>query len=154
MVHADRVTGDKVEPGPALGRPVRGRQRAASCAVPGTSDYLEELCSFPLGAFDDQVDASSGAFNKLSHGAAAEWTPEEIARVGRRWRGEEVGSGETYLEYHRRLRKEREVGEATGAQSAQTARTPQELAAEKRRAYGLEVAETNRLALIRARGGR
>lgn len=30
--------------------------------------YLEELGTFPLGAHDDQVDASSGAFNKLATG--------------------------------------------------------------------------------------
>lgn len=31
--------------------------------------FLDELCDFPYGAHDDQVDAASGAFNKLSHGA-------------------------------------------------------------------------------------
>jgi predicted phage terminase large subunit-like protein len=29
-------------------------------------DYLEEICSFPEYAFADQVDASSGAYNKLA----------------------------------------------------------------------------------------
>lgn len=29
------------------------------------SDYLDELCLFPSGAFKDQVDASSGAFGRL-----------------------------------------------------------------------------------------
>ena len=52
-------------------------------------------------------DASTGAFNKLSRGAAAEWTPEAIARVGRRWRGEETYSSDTHLQEHRRLRQER-----------------------------------------------
>jgi predicted phage terminase large subunit-like protein len=28
--------------------------------------YLDELCSFPSSRYDDQVDASSGAFNKLN----------------------------------------------------------------------------------------
>jgi phage terminase large subunit-like protein len=28
--------------------------------------YLDELCSFPTGTHDDQVDASSGAFNQLA----------------------------------------------------------------------------------------
>lgn len=31
-----------------------------------TMSYLDELCSFPTGAQDDQVDSSSGAFNKLA----------------------------------------------------------------------------------------
>ena len=30
------------------------------------ADYIEELASFPHGTFKDQVDASSGAFNKLA----------------------------------------------------------------------------------------
>jgi predicted phage terminase large subunit-like protein len=30
------------------------------------ADYIEELSSFPHGAYKDQVDASSGAFNKLA----------------------------------------------------------------------------------------
>jgi predicted phage terminase large subunit-like protein len=29
-------------------------------------EYLDEMERFPHGAHDDQVDASSGAFNKLS----------------------------------------------------------------------------------------
>ena len=28
--------------------------------------YVEELCQFPMGAYADQVDASSGAYNRLS----------------------------------------------------------------------------------------
>lgn len=33
---------------------------------PWNSDYIEELCAFPEWSFADQVDASSGAFNKLA----------------------------------------------------------------------------------------
>lgn len=33
---------------------------------PWTSAYLDELTTFPAGTHDDQVDASSGAFNKLA----------------------------------------------------------------------------------------
>lgn len=33
-----------------------------------TSKYISELCEFPSGKYDDQVDASSGAFNKLAIG--------------------------------------------------------------------------------------
>lgn len=32
--------------------------------------YVDELCAFPLSVHDDQVDASSGAFNKLMTAAA------------------------------------------------------------------------------------
>jgi len=64
-VHADRPTGDKAlraEPYAAQAeagnvRIVRGDWNAA---------YLNELTSFPTGAFADQVDASSGAFVKLT----------------------------------------------------------------------------------------
>ena len=30
-----------------------------------TESYLDELCAFPLGAHDDQVDATSGAYTML-----------------------------------------------------------------------------------------
>jgi len=33
---------------------------------PWNAEYLEELCAFPTGAHDDQVDASSGAFDDLN----------------------------------------------------------------------------------------
>lgn len=33
---------------------------------PWVSDFLEEACSFPLGPHDDQIDAASGAFGRLS----------------------------------------------------------------------------------------
>jgi predicted phage terminase large subunit-like protein len=33
--------------------------------APWNPAYIDELCAFPLGVHDDQVDASSGAFNKL-----------------------------------------------------------------------------------------
>ncbi len=33
-----------------------------------TMSYVDELCNFPTGVNDDQVDASSGAFNKLAPG--------------------------------------------------------------------------------------
>ena len=34
-----------------------------------TAAYLSELASFPRGQFADQVDSSSGAFNKLTRAA-------------------------------------------------------------------------------------
>jgi predicted phage terminase large subunit-like protein len=79
-VHADRVTGDKVE----RARPLAAQAEAGSVRlVRGgwNQAYLEELCAFPLGSFADQVDASSGAFNKLAHGHR--WSIEEILAYGR-----------------------------------------------------------------------
>lgn len=64
-VHAETVTGSKV---------VRANPFAAQCEVgnvkliagPWNAAYLNELCAFPSGPHDDQVDASSGAFAKLA----------------------------------------------------------------------------------------
>jgi predicted phage terminase large subunit-like protein len=65
LVHTERVTGSKE---------VRAEPLAAQCEggnvrlVRGrwNADYLDELCTFPEGGYKDQVDASSGAFNKLA----------------------------------------------------------------------------------------
>lgn len=67
-VRTERVTGDKE---------TRAMPFAAQCealnvklvAGDWNAAYLNELTSFPYGAHDDQVDSSSGAFNKLT-GAA------------------------------------------------------------------------------------
>ena len=53
---------------------VRAQPLAAQCEAgnvkllkgPWNGAYLDELCSFPFGAHDDQVDGSSGAFNKVA----------------------------------------------------------------------------------------
>lgn len=48
--------------------------------------FLRELCAFPSGKFDDQVDAASGAFNRLvgeSLIGTATWGPDPFG--GRRW---------------------------------------------------------------------
>lgn len=63
-VSAEKVTGEKG---------VRAMPFAAQCEARNVrlvrgawnGAYLDELCSFPYGAHDDQVDASSGAFAKL-----------------------------------------------------------------------------------------
>lgn len=65
VVRTERVTGDKV---------TRAEPFAAQCeaqnvkivAAAWNKAYLDELCVFPFGANDDQVDVSSGAFNKLA----------------------------------------------------------------------------------------
>lgn len=63
-VHADLVTGSKES---------RARPFAAQCEAGNVRivrgewnrRYIDELAAFPTGTHDDQVDASSGAFNKL-----------------------------------------------------------------------------------------
>lgn len=64
-VRAERPTGDKV---------TRAQPFAAQCEAENVklvrgawnAAYLNELCAFPYAAHDDQVDASSLAFNKLA----------------------------------------------------------------------------------------
>lgn len=64
-VHGQTVTGDKT---------VRAAGFAAQCEAgnvrlvrgPWNQAYIDELCAFPSGRHDDQVDASSGAFHKLA----------------------------------------------------------------------------------------
>ncbi len=41
--------------------------------APWSDDFLDELASFPESKFSDQVDATSGAFNKLANKAAGSW---------------------------------------------------------------------------------
>lgn len=53
---------------------VRAQPFAAMCGIgqvhlvraSWNREYISELCQFPAGAYKDQVDASSGAFNQLS----------------------------------------------------------------------------------------
>lgn len=64
-VFADKVTGDKV---------IRAEPLAAQCEAANVKikkadwnyGYLERLTAFPAGTYKDDVDASSGAFNKLA----------------------------------------------------------------------------------------
>jgi predicted phage terminase large subunit-like protein len=67
-IHADLPTGSKE---------TRAEPFAAQCEAGNVSlvrgtwnhSYIEELCLFPMGAYADQVDASSGAYNRLAQGA-------------------------------------------------------------------------------------
>ncbi len=60
---------------------VRSMPFAAQCEAgnvkvlrgPWNAAYLDELTSFPFGTNDDQVDASSGAFNKLANAPWLMW---------------------------------------------------------------------------------
>jgi len=66
-VHKEVPSGDKS---------LRAGPFAAQCEAlnvvlkrgPWNAAYIGELCAFPHGTHDDQVDASSGAFNKLALG--------------------------------------------------------------------------------------
>lgn len=63
--------------GPVTDKVTRARPFAAQCeagnvrlvAGPWNTEYLDELCNFPNGEHDDQVDISSDAFNELTLGA-------------------------------------------------------------------------------------
>jgi len=65
-VHKEPVTGSKE---------VRAEPFAAQCEASNVrlgrgawnASYLDELCAFPNGTYKDQVDGSSGAFNKLAN---------------------------------------------------------------------------------------
>ena len=51
--------------------PFRAQAQAGNVKVlraPWTAAYLDELETFPVGVHDDQVDASSAAFNELTSG--------------------------------------------------------------------------------------
>lgn len=64
-VHAERVTGSKE----SRAEPLASQAEAGNVKLiraPWNRDFLNELCDFPHGKHDDQVDAASGAFNKLA----------------------------------------------------------------------------------------
>jgi predicted phage terminase large subunit-like protein len=68
-VHAEPVTGDKV----TRARPFSAQAEAGNVRIVRDSPsrrwnaaFLDELGVFPVGKYKDQVDAASGAFNKLA----------------------------------------------------------------------------------------
>ena len=64
-VHAERPTGDKA----VRAEPLAAQAEAGNVLLlqgAWNAAYIDELCSFPYGAHDDQVDASSGAFGRLA----------------------------------------------------------------------------------------
>jgi predicted phage terminase large subunit-like protein len=64
-IRADRVSGDKeLRAGPLAAQCEAGNVRLV--AGPWNSAFLDEMCMFPHGTHDDQVDAASGAFNKIT----------------------------------------------------------------------------------------
>jgi predicted phage terminase large subunit-like protein len=65
VVHAEKVTGSKeVRADPLAAQAEAGNVRLVRGVW--NAAYLEEMASFPNGRYSDQVDASSGAFNKLA----------------------------------------------------------------------------------------
>jgi predicted phage terminase large subunit-like protein len=73
-VRIERVTGSKeVRAEPLAAQAEAGNVRLVR--GPWNGAYLDELCSFPNGAFKDQVDATSGAFNKLASRPATTGRP-------------------------------------------------------------------------------
>jgi predicted phage terminase large subunit-like protein len=64
-VHAEPVTGDKA----VRARPFAAQAEAGNVRIvraPWVADFNAECDLFPMGKHDDQVDAASGAFNKLA----------------------------------------------------------------------------------------
>jgi predicted phage terminase large subunit-like protein len=64
--HAEKVTGDKV----LRAEPFAAQAEAGNVKLvqgPWVNAYLDEIASFPGGRYKDQVDASSGAVNKLAN---------------------------------------------------------------------------------------
>ncbi len=64
-VYADKVMRDKV----SRAEPFQAQAQAGNVRLLDADwlgSYLDELCSFPTGAHDDVVDATSGAFNELA----------------------------------------------------------------------------------------
>lgn len=65
IVQSERASGDKA----TRAEPFAAQAEAHNIKLVAgswTTAYLNELCEFPTGKHDDQVDASSGAFNKLA----------------------------------------------------------------------------------------
>lgn len=66
-VHAQRaLTNKEVAAKPFAAQCEAGNVRVLR--ADWTSDYIDEMTAFPFGRNDDQVDGSSGAFNKLAGG--------------------------------------------------------------------------------------
>ena len=66
-VYADKVTGSKEVRAEPFAAQVQG-SNVFLCAGSYQNDLLDEMVSFPNGKYRDQVDACSGAFNRLISG--------------------------------------------------------------------------------------
>lgn len=66
-IRTERVTGDKITRAhPFAAQAEANNVRLVKGAWNGV--FLDEMASFPFGTYKDQVDATSGAFNKLAAG--------------------------------------------------------------------------------------
>jgi predicted phage terminase large subunit-like protein len=73
-VHGERPTGDKVVRADALASQAEAGN-VLLVAAAWNREFLDELCVFPRGAYDDQVDAAAGAFNRLAKMEMAQGEP-------------------------------------------------------------------------------
>jgi predicted phage terminase large subunit-like protein len=67
-----KVTGDKA----TRARPASAQAEAGNVKLlrgPWNDTFLNEVCAFPNGTFDDQVDAFADALNELALGSAYNW---------------------------------------------------------------------------------
>lgn len=64
VVRADLVTGSKEDRAEPLAVQVEGGNVSIQRAA-WNKDFLDEMATFPVGQYKDQVDAAAGAFNKL-----------------------------------------------------------------------------------------
>lgn len=78
-IRTERVTGDKAtRAGPFAAQCEAGN--VTMVEAPWNIPYLDELASFPFGKYKDQIDSSSGAFNKLVRNEAPTTTSQVISR--------------------------------------------------------------------------
>ena len=47
-------------------------------------DYIDEVCMFPQGRHDDQVDASATAFHELAAHPVSQLTASQVLAIGSR----------------------------------------------------------------------
>ncbi len=63
--HQDKVTGNKQLRATGLSASMEGGN-VSIVRAPWNREWVDELCQFPLGPHDDQVDSASGAFRELT----------------------------------------------------------------------------------------
>jgi predicted phage terminase large subunit-like protein len=135
VVRADRPTGDKrARAEPYAAQCEAGNVRLTRAAW--NQSYVEELCLFPNCGFADQVDASSGAFNKLALGRSwldpdrrlvlypetrdANGQPLELGPHGRppgtgiEWHFSAEASRQEFLRINAEMEREEDMADAWG----------------------------------------
>ena len=128
------VAHTQLESGP---KEVRAQGLAAQAEVgnvfvlrgPWSMKFIQELTEFPSGAFDDQVDAASGAFSKLPPRNARSW-----------------------LDYQQKLMRGEEAIEGNGKNEARS--IDGESPSEVQKPNGLKIGSVQELAAEQERLGR